>query len=76
MDDPYDNSLVENLAEAFAGDNDDLPREMRRRLLRDGYIRVDTGILKADRFVTPDQISSVSDENVYLSVMSDDLIHS
>lgn len=72
---PGDNSLVENLAEAFVGD-DDLPQEIRRKLLREGYIRVDTGILKADRFVTPDQISHISDEKVYLSVKSADVIHS
>ena len=74
-DDPYDNTLVRNIAEAFVGD-DDLPQEVRRKLLREGYVRVDTGLLRADRYVTPDQISSVSDENVYLSVASDDMIRS
>lgn len=73
--DPYDNTLVRNLVEAFVGD-DDLPQEIRRRLLREGFVRVDTGILRADRYVTPDQISHVSDENVYLSVTSDAMIRS
>jgi hypothetical protein len=72
---PFEDSFVENIAEAFVG-SDDLPEEVRRKLLRDGYIRVDTGILKSDRFVTPDQISRVSDENVYLSVSDDDVIRS
>lgn len=74
-DDPRRESLVYQVAEAFV-DGDDLPEEVRRRLLREGYIRVDTGVLKADRFVTPDQISHVSEENVYLSVSEDDVIRS
>lgn len=74
-DEPYDNTLVKNIAEAFVGD-DDLPQEVRSKLLHEGFVRVDTGILKADRYVTPDQISHVSDENVYLSVTSDAMIRS
>lgn len=72
MREPGEGSLVREVAEAFV--DDELPEEVQRKLLREGYLRVDIGILRADRFVTPDQISHVSDENVYLSVMSDDLI--
>jgi hypothetical protein len=71
----HDESIVEEVAEAIVPDDaDDLPVEMRERLLRDGYVRVDTGILRADRFVTPDQIQSISDDAVLLNITKDTLM--
>jgi|FLYN01.1.fsa_nt_gi hypothetical protein len=66
-------SLVENIAEVFAPD--DLPRELAERLLNSGYIRLDAhGLFAADRYITPEQISSVSGDSVRLRVSADDLI--
>lgn len=53
----------------------DIPESLAERLLRQGFIRIDSDrLLGADRFVMPDQIESVSEEGVYLTVNEDDLI--
>ncbi|MFW5940153.1 MAG: hypothetical protein ACOC9V_03525 [Chloroflexota bacterium] len=53
----------------------DIPESLAERLLRRGFIRIDSDrLLGADRFVMPDQIESVSEEGVYLTVNEDDLI--
>ncbi|HSM58581.1 MAG TPA: hypothetical protein VK879_20675 [Candidatus Sulfomarinibacteraceae bacterium] len=55
--------------------NTDIPESVAERLLRRGFIRIDSDrLLGADRFVMPDQIESVSEEGVYLNVNEDDLI--
>jgi hypothetical protein len=70
---PYRNTLVESIGRAIAG-SDNFPEEVRQKLLREGFIKIDTGLLTADAFALPNQISSVSSENVYLHVTRDDLI--
>lgn len=48
---------------------------LRARLLREGYIRVDTsGLFNHERYVTRDQVVGVEGEKVLLSVSKDDLI--
>lgn len=68
-----DKSLVDYVAEIFA--DDPLPEVVRERLLRHGFIRIDTsGLFASDRFALPDQIESVSDDCVRLRLMKDELI--
>jgi hypothetical protein len=69
----YDDSFIEDVAEVFTGESD-LPDELRSKLLHEGYIRIDIGILRSDRFATADQVASVSDEEVHLNVDADSLI--
>ncbi len=69
-----DDSLIDNLAKAFSAD-DPLPEALRGRLLRQGFIRIDTaGLFASDRYATPDQIESVSDDTVRLNLTKDELI--
>lgn len=66
--------IVDVIAEIFHPD-DQLPEEVRGRLLQQGFIRIDAdGLFAADRYVTPDQIASVSSDGVMLSVSRDELI--
>jgi hypothetical protein len=66
-------TLVDNLAEAFA--DDPLPEVLRDRLLREGYIRIDThGLFASDRFALPDQIDSISEDCVRLRLTREELI--
>lgn len=66
-------SFIENIAEVFAPDQ--LPEEVRDRLLQQGFIRIDAdGLFAADRYVTPDQILSVEGDEVMLSVTRDELL--
>jgi histidyl-tRNA synthetase len=51
-----------------------IPDEFRKRLQRYGYIKVDTGILTADRFASAAQIADVTDDRVDLNVTKDELI--
>jgi hypothetical protein len=68
-----DDSLIDNIAEVFAPD--DLPEEVRERLFQQGFVRIDSsGLFAADRYVTPDQIMSVSDDALTLNVSKDELL--
>lgn len=67
-------SIVDAIADAF-DPADDIPESLRNRLLQQGFIRVDgAGLFASDRYVVPEQIARVSDDNVYLKVSQDDLI--
>lgn len=67
MEEPRRHGLLDDLADAFR--TDDLPEEIRERLLMQGFVRIDAeGLFAADRYVTPDQIAGVSDDKLQLSV--------
>lgn len=69
-----DDNLVDNLAEAFSA-QDPLPESLRGRLLRHGFIRIDTsGLFESDRYALADQIESVSEDCVRLRLAKDELI--
>ena len=60
-------SLIDDIAGALAA-GDTIPQEMQSRMLRYGFVRVDTGWFSRDRVVFPDQVSSVDGETVHLEV--------
>ena len=69
-----DNTLIDDIARGLF-DSEDIPDEMRQRLVNDGFLRMDaSGILAGDRYVLPEQIDHVADDHVYLNVMLDDLL--
>ncbi|MGV3650472.1 MAG: hypothetical protein ACO1OK_03545 [Devosia sp.] len=69
---PRQDSLIENIAEAFAPD--DIPEALRQKLLQQGFVRLDTsGLFASDRYILPDQILGVSDDKVTLKVSKDEL---
>jgi hypothetical protein len=69
-----EHSLIEDFARAIAP-SDRVPEVLRRRLLRHGFIRINsTGLFAADRYVMPAQIASVSADRVLLRVSRDELI--
>ncbi len=71
--DMRDDTLVDDIAKVFAPD--DIPEVLRKRLLHDGFIRVDTaGLFAADRYALPEQIASVTGDRVRLRVSRDELI--
>ena len=66
-------TLIQNIAEAFRPD--DLPEEVRARLLHQGFVRIDAdGLFAADRYVTPEQIDSISPDGLMLNVSKDELV--
>ncbi|UJQ95505.1 hypothetical protein [Mariluticola halotolerans] len=73
---PVDNKpggLIANILETLHVDQ--VPSEMHDDLMRRGFIRVDgESLFAADRYVTPDQISEISGDNVILKVGKDALI--
>lgn len=67
------NNIVDWIADAFQPN--EVPEELRERLMTNGFIRIDAdGLFAADRFVTPDQIAMVSGDRVQLVQDKDDLI--
>jgi hypothetical protein len=72
--DRHDRTLVDDIALAFTA-SDGLPEEVRARLLEQGFVRIDAkGIFAADRYVTPEQIASVSGDGLMLNVTKDELV--
>jgi hypothetical protein len=74
-DDPQmrEDTIIDNLAEAFQPN--EVPRELKEKLLLSGYVLLDAaGLFARDRLITPDQISGVQDDKVLLSVTRDQLI--
>ena len=68
-----DSSFLEDFARLFAPGT--IPEPLRARLLRHGFIRIDTtGLFAADRFAMPEQIVSVSGDRVTLQVTREELI--
>ncbi len=58
-------SWVEELADVFR--TDDIPQEMRERLQRLGFIRIDSdGLFAKDRYAMPEQIAAVRNDRVIL----------
>ena len=71
-----ESSLIEDVATAIFP-SDHVPETLRQRLLRHGFLRIDsTGLIAADRYVMPDQIADVSEDRVTLRVTRDELIKS
>jgi hypothetical protein len=64
-------TILGAVAEAFG--REELPEALRDRLLREGYIRLDTPLGK-DRYILPAQIASASNDEVMLNVDKDELI--
>jgi hypothetical protein len=65
-------SLIDDFARVFVNP-DDIPEEVRARLLREGFIRVDA-LLAPARYILPSQISHVDKDHVHLSVGRDELV--
>ena len=69
-----DNTLIDDVARGLVG-TDDVPEEIRKRLINEGFLRVDpTGLFKGERYVLPEQIASVHGDHVHLNVKLDDLL--
>ncbi len=64
-------TILGAVAEAFG--KEEIPEVLRDRLLREGYIRLDTPLGK-DRYILPSQIASASDDEIMLNVEKDALI--
>lgn len=69
----HTDTVLHTLAEALAPD--EMPEEMRDRLLQEGFVRIDSnGLFSADRYVTPDQIQGVSSDGLLLRVTKAELV--
>lgn len=64
--------LMQDVARAF--DPNELPDEVRERLIHGGFVRIDTGLLGSDRYVIPEQIKDVENDRVYITAGKDELI--
>ncbi len=70
----YDEQSFISARTMIADPAEDLPDPLRKRLMHTGYIRIDTGIFRADCFATSDQIAAANHDSVTLSVRADELI--
>lgn len=73
VEDDSDRGLIDDIAAAFR--DDQLPEEMRERLLMQGFVRIDAdGLFASDRYVLADQIGGVSGDELMLNVSKDQLL--
>jgi hypothetical protein len=71
---PYPHTFLNDFANAL-DDPEEIPEVMRSRLAYNGYIRIDTtGWFSRDAYAMPDQIGSVAEDKVYLTVTADELV--
>ncbi|HEV8310791.1 MAG TPA: hypothetical protein VGW35_24290 [Methylomirabilota bacterium] len=72
--DRFDRTFLDDLAGGlFASDS--MPEELRERLAQHGFMQIDSaGLFAADRYVLPEQIASVSGDEVRLSVRRNGLM--
>jgi hypothetical protein len=72
-EDIADEGLFDTVGGIFgAGSEPDLPRTLRGRLLRYGFIKIDgKGLFSKDRYVKADRIAGVSGDTVRLNVPKD-----
>lgn len=67
-------TLAGILADVFRPD-DQLPREMQEKALREGFVRLDAdGLFAADRYIFPEQIDRVEGDRLVLTVRKEDLL--
>jgi len=72
-----DEGFLGDVAEVFGDEREpDVPAPMRARLLRTGYIKIDSPgfLIESDRYVPADQIESVAGDTVRLRVTKDALV--
>ena len=73
IEEDRNDNLVESIARVFR--SDELPEELRERLLREGFVLIDAdGLFEADRYVLPDQIASVSGDRLVLKASKAELL--
>lgn len=67
-------TLAGILADVFRPD-EQLPREMQEKALREGFVRLDAdGLFAADRYIFPEQIDRVEGDRLVLAVRKEDLL--
>ncbi len=69
-------TLIDRVAETLgAGAEPDVPEPLRSRLVREGYLKLDSArLLDADRYIPADYVSAVRDGRVRLSVRREGLL--
>lgn len=65
--------ILQDFAKVF--EEDQVPEDVKRRLLDNGFVRVNApGLFSADRYVLPEQVDRVNDNKVVLNVSRQELI--
>lgn len=72
MDDPTNSALTDTITDVFGKDTQ-LPEELRKKLYRHGFARVD-GALTKTYFFIPEQIARIEDDTVHLNVSKGELV--
>lgn len=71
-----DATLLDRAGEALGAHAEpDVPEPLRSRLIREGYLKLDSSrLLEADRYVPADYVRGVSDGRVQLKVRREELV--
>ncbi len=69
-------TLLDRVAESLGTEAEpDVPEPLRSRLIREGYLKLDSSrLLDADRYVPADYVRGISGDRVQLSVRREELV--
>lgn len=67
-------TLVDDFAEAIAPP-ETVAEEVRERMERFGFIKIDRGLLRGDRYVMLNQVARIDGDEVLLTIGEDDLVN-
>lgn len=77
MNTAYDNTtnIVKSLADILVNEGDHIPQELRDRLNRSGYIRLNSsGFFESDYYIPLNTVTGVMGENIHIGTTKDELI--
>lgn len=68
-----EDTYIDIIAQVY--DPIDIPEEIQARMYRHGFLSIDSGFLKKDRYVLLSDVARISEDEVYLSIAKDELFH-
>lgn len=71
-----EDTFIDIVAQVFdPHEIDAMPKELQERMYRHGFLKVDPGLFHRDRYVLLDNVNSVMDSEVHLSITKDELFN-
>jgi hypothetical protein len=69
-----DEEFVDDVVEMIVGDQESAPQELRYRLVREGFIEIQSNAFDSPRYIPPECIAQVTSSGVFLGTSGDLLI--
>lgn len=67
-------NMIQKFLEPLLNDPREFPEVIYNRMYREGFVRVQRGLLRSDLFVFANEIQRIEDQKVYLSIPEDEIM--